>query len=104
MILVAGLHRALECLNVSRIAMATPYLDEVSQLEVDFFNKLGIEVTNWKGGVIVETADIQECPPEISTNAPKKWMMTGLKPYLYPAPGSGQLRTLQSSNKSSANR
>ncbi len=64
--------RALECLNVSRIAMATPYLDDVSQLEVDFFHKLGIEVTNWKGGGIVETADIQECSPDISYQRAKE--------------------------------
>ncbi len=58
--------RALRLLGVSRIAMATPYIDEVSRLEVDYFQSLGIEVTKWKGGGIVETADIQECAPHVS--------------------------------------
>lgn len=57
---------ALRLLGVSRIAMATPYIDEISQLEADYFQSLGIEVTNWQGGGIVETADIQECPPHVS--------------------------------------
>ena len=57
---------ALASLNVSRIALVTPYIDEVTKLEVDFLEAAGYEVTNWQGGGIVETADIQECEPEVS--------------------------------------
>lgn len=57
---------ALGSLNVSRIALATPYIDEITKLEVDFLQAAGYEVTNWKGGGIIETADIQECRPEVS--------------------------------------
>lgn len=58
--------KALASLNVSRIALATPYIDEVTKLEVDYLQAAGYEVTNWKGGGIIETADIQECEPEVS--------------------------------------
>ncbi len=57
---------ALVSLNVSKIALATPYTDEITKLEVNFLQAAGFEVTNWKGGGIVETADIQECRPEVS--------------------------------------
>ena len=58
--------RALACLKVSRIALATPYTDEVTKLEVDFLQSAGFEVTSWQGGGIARTADIQECRPEVS--------------------------------------
>ena len=58
--------RALQLMGVERIALATPYTDEVTRLEVDYLQANGFEVTNWQGGDIVATADIQECPPETS--------------------------------------
>lgn len=58
--------RALRLLKVSRIALATPYTDEVTRLEVDYLNDNGFEVTEWQGGGITDTADIQECEPEVS--------------------------------------
>lgn len=58
--------RALGSLGVSRIALAAPYVDEVVQLEVDYLQAAGYEVTNWKGGGLVLTADIQECAPRVS--------------------------------------
>ncbi|WP_108881501.1 aspartate/glutamate racemase family protein [Anderseniella sp. Alg231-50] len=58
--------RALRLLNVSRIALATPYTDEVTKLEVEYLNDNGFEVTAWQGGGITDTADIQECEPEVS--------------------------------------
>lgn len=58
--------KGLASLNVSKIALATPYTDAVTKLEVDYLQAAGYEVTNWKGGGIVETADIQECRPEVS--------------------------------------
>ncbi len=58
--------RALHACRVSRIALATPYIDEVTRLEVGYLQANGFEVTNWQGGGIVGVADIQECPPEVS--------------------------------------
>jgi maleate isomerase len=58
--------RALNAFGVSRIALVTPYTNEVTRLEVDYLQANGFEVTNWKGGGIVGVADIQECPPEVS--------------------------------------
>ena len=58
--------RALRALGVERIALATPYLEEVTKLEVDYLQAQGFEVTAWQGGGIVEVADIQECEPEVS--------------------------------------
>ncbi len=58
--------RALRLLSVSRIALATPYIDEVTKLEVDYLHANGFEVTGWQGGGIVDTPDIQECPAEVS--------------------------------------
>ena len=58
--------RALEVLKVSRIALATPYTDVLTKLEVKFLEDSGFEVTAWQGGGITGVADIQECEPEIS--------------------------------------
>ena len=58
--------RALQALRVGRIALATPYTDEVTRLEVDYLQANGFEVTGWRGGGIVGVAEIQDCPPEVS--------------------------------------
>lgn len=58
--------RALGALGVTRIALATPYTDEVTKLEVDYLEATGFEVTAWQGGGLSVTADMQECPPEVS--------------------------------------
>ena len=58
--------RALDLLGVRRIALATPYTDEVTEIEARFLGAHGIEVTRAIGGGIVETADIQECAPEVA--------------------------------------
>jgi maleate isomerase len=60
--------RALAALDVTRIALAAPYTDDVVRLEVDYLQAAGYEVTNWQGGGLVMTADIQECAPEVSYN------------------------------------
>ncbi len=58
--------RALERLGVSRVALATPYIDEVNAIEERWLKDNGIEVTASAGGGIVETADIQECEPGVA--------------------------------------
>jgi maleate isomerase len=45
--------RALNAFGISRIALATPYTNEVTKLEVDYLQASGFEVTNWQGGGIV---------------------------------------------------
>ncbi len=58
--------RALNTLGVSRIALATPYTDELTKLEVQLLTDSGYEVTAWQGGGIESVVDIQDCPPEVS--------------------------------------
>lgn len=58
--------RALRLIGATKIALATPYTDEVTKLEVDYLQANGFEVTAWQGGGITEVADLQECSPEIS--------------------------------------
>jgi maleate isomerase len=58
--------RALELLGVTRIALATPYSDEVTGIQARFFGAHGFEVTRALGGGMVETADIQACAPEVA--------------------------------------
>lgn len=58
--------RAFERFGVRRIALATPYTDEVTELEARTFEALGYEVVAWASGGITGVADIQDCPPEIS--------------------------------------
>lgn len=58
--------RALRLLKVRRIALATPYIDEVNEIEVRFFEDHGFEVTRAKGGGLTDTPDIQECEPRVA--------------------------------------
>ncbi len=58
--------RALELLGVRRIALATPYTEEVTGLEARFLADHGFEVTRARGGGLVEVADMQECGPEVA--------------------------------------
>ncbi len=58
--------RALELLGVRRIALATPYTEEVTGLEARFLADHGFEVTRAQGGGLVEVADMQECEPEVA--------------------------------------
>lgn len=58
--------RALRAFGVRRIALATPYTDEVTRLEVAYLEAQGFEVTGWQGGGIVEVAEIQDCEPRVS--------------------------------------
>ena len=55
--------RALRLLGVRRIALVTPYTEEVTRLEVAFLEANGFEVTASSAGGLVEVADMQECPP-----------------------------------------
>ncbi len=58
--------RALSLFGVNRIALATPYSDEVTGIETRFLADHGFEVTRARGGGMVETADIQACEPQVA--------------------------------------
>ena len=58
--------RALELLGVRRVALATPYTEELTGLEARFLEDHGFEVTRAQGGGLVEVADMQECEPDVA--------------------------------------
>lgn len=58
--------RALRTLGVRRIALATPYTDEVNAIEVRFLEDHGFQVTRALGGGLTGVADIQECEPHVA--------------------------------------
>ena len=58
--------RAFAALGVRRFAMATPYTDEINEIERRFFEDQGFEITDIAGGGIVETPEIQLCEPHVA--------------------------------------
>ncbi len=58
--------RALRVLGVRRIALVTPYTEEVTRLEIGFLEANGFEVTASVAGGLVEVADMQECSPTLA--------------------------------------
>ncbi len=47
--LVSGVFAACEALGVQRVAVATPYLDEVNRIEADYFAAKGLDVVRLEG-------------------------------------------------------
>lgn len=47
--LIAGVVRALRALDVRRVAMGTPYLEEINQLEIRYLEERGIDVVSHLG-------------------------------------------------------
>lgn len=62
--LVSCVLDGLAALNVSRIALATPYIDEINQLEAAFFETHGYPVVNFEGLQILHDADIARVPSD----------------------------------------
>ena len=58
--------RALEVLGIKRVAIATPYVEEVNRFARGFFEDQGYEVTNIRGLGIVEDTDIGRLQPEVA--------------------------------------
>jgi maleate isomerase len=58
--------RGLRAMGVHRVAMATPYIDDVNRIERQFLEDNGVEVTDMAGGGIVETPEIQLCEPHVA--------------------------------------
>jgi maleate isomerase len=62
--LVTGAVRALRSLGVKRVAIATPYLDEVNELEARFFEAAGFEVPVIRGLNLEKDSDMVRVRPE----------------------------------------
>jgi len=61
--LVSGVCSALEALGISRLAIATPYIDEINRLEADYFVKKGYAVVNIEGLHIKHDLEISQVRP-----------------------------------------
>jgi maleate isomerase len=59
-----AVNNALQALNVKRIAIATPYTEEINKIAEKYFQDSGFEVTRIKGLGIVEDVDIGKLTPE----------------------------------------
>jgi maleate isomerase len=56
--------KALEELKISKIAVATPYIEEINQREKVFFEDLGVSVVSIKGMGFLEMKDFIHCSPD----------------------------------------
>ncbi len=62
--LIASVIKALQALKVSSIAMATPYLDSINQLEQQYLAKHGIEVVSMAGMNLEKDSDMVRVTPD----------------------------------------
>ncbi|MGD2269691.1 MAG: hypothetical protein PVI06_04770 [Desulfobacterales bacterium] len=62
--LISGVIRALKTLKTKRIVVATPYLDEINDLEARYLQKNGFEVLDIQGMNIVKDTDIGKVAPD----------------------------------------
>ncbi|WP_246162279.1 maleate cis-trans isomerase family protein [Roseovarius faecimaris] len=62
--LITGVMRALRVLGATKIAVATPYLDEINQNEADYMTAAGFEITNIQGLNIEKDSDMIRVRPE----------------------------------------
>jgi maleate isomerase len=65
--LISGVIRALETLQAKRIVIATPYLDEVNQREVDYLEQAGFEVISICGLNLEKDSDMVRVAPDYIT-------------------------------------
>ena len=61
--LITGVIRALRALQARRIVVATPYLDEVNQREVDYLEQAGFEVISMCGLNLEKDSDMVRVTP-----------------------------------------
>jgi len=61
--LTTGVIRALETLNTKKIVVATPYIDSVNTIEVEYFQKRGLEILDIQGLNILMDEDMVRVPP-----------------------------------------
>lgn len=62
--LISGVIGALRAMKLKRIAIATPYLDEINQREVTYLEKAGFTVTNIKGLNLEKDSDMIRVRPD----------------------------------------
>jgi maleate isomerase len=62
--LITGVIRALKKIGARRIVVATPYLDEVNQREVDYLQQAGLEVISLCGLNLEKDSDMVRVAPE----------------------------------------
>ena len=65
--LITGVIRALKKLRARRIVVATPYLDEVNQREVDYLEQAGFEVISICGLNLEKDSDMVRVAPDYIT-------------------------------------
>jgi maleate isomerase len=65
--LISGVIRALETLQARRIVIATPYLDEVNQREVEYLGQAGFEVISICGLNLEKDSDMVRVAPDYIT-------------------------------------
>jgi maleate isomerase len=65
--LITGVIRALTAVQARRIVIATPYLDEVNQLEVDYLEQAGFEVISICGLNLEKDSDMVRVAPDYIT-------------------------------------
>ena len=65
--LITGVIRALKKLQARRIVVATPYLDEVNQREVDYLEKAGFEVISICGLNLEKDSEMVRVAPDYIT-------------------------------------
>ena len=65
--LITGVIRALKTLQARRLVIATPYLDEVNQREVDYLEQAGFEVISICGLNLEKDSDMVRVAPDYIT-------------------------------------
>jgi len=71
--------KALKALSVRKVAVATPYVEELNRREKEFLQASGFEVVNIKGLGVLKNSDIGRLPPgvayrlalEVAKNSPE---------------------------------
>lgn len=62
--LITSVMRALEAMNIRRIAIATPYLAEIDAIERSYMERRGFEIVHMQGLGIEKDADMVRVTPE----------------------------------------
>lgn len=62
--LISSVLKALKQIDAKKIVVATPYLDEINQLELEYLEKSGIEVLSISGLNIEKDSDMVRVTPE----------------------------------------
>lgn len=62
--LITGVLAALNAIGAKRVAVATPYLDEINKREADYMEAAGFEITNIQGLQLEKDSDMIRVRPE----------------------------------------